>query len=213
MVMPKKHPVLKIIALVIAIALFLLGAKFFVESQNGYAQFRAWVVARPVNIEVDFSRVGTYSSTFEQTCSVSDSEIFGLEVVKSASLEGLEAHCIITDTNSNEAISLSLPDPNTYRKGIHFDNLVTLAGVRPFKNGTYQISISVSKGAPALSGIGQRFVARYWLCGMEQLPAALSRLASIICFIIGGIIMLTMFLIAVIKARKNKQSAPAPKPL
>jgi hypothetical protein len=115
--------------------------------------------------------------------------------------------------NGSEVISLTLPDPNTYRKNTCFDTLVTLNQARPFKNGTYQISISVSKGAPALSRIEQRFVVRYLLCGLERLPADISRLASIICFIIGGIIMLTMFLMAVIKARKNSQSTPAQKPL
>jgi hypothetical protein len=225
--MRKRYPVLKIIAIVIAVALFVFGAKFFVESQKGFAQFLAWFEAKPVDIEVDFSKPGTYSSGFEQTCSVSYSELFVLEVPESvfrnrdtdsvslidALLSKLEASCTITDSNGDEIATLALPDPNSHRNGIFFDNLVPLNEMPPFKNGTYRIFISVSKGAPALSGIKQRFAARYLLCGMEQLPAALSRLASIVCFIIGSVIVLTMLLMAVIKARKNRQSAPAQKPL
>jgi hypothetical protein len=219
--MRKRYPVLKIIFTVIAVALFLFGAMFFIESQKGYAQFRAWLEARPVSIKVDFSKPGTYTSNFEQTCSVSHGEIFGLELPKSALdnkeinylLEGLNANCVITDANGNEFISLALPDPNTYRKSVYFDNLVTLNQEHPFENGTYHISISVSKGAPALSGIEQKFVARYLLCGIERLPADISRLASIVCFIVGGVTVLTMFLMAVRKARKNRQPAPAQKPL
>jgi hypothetical protein len=207
----KKYPVLRIIALVIVAGLFLFGAYLYWGSYKLFVQFDSWFAAKPVDIEVDFSKVGTYSSRFEQICSVSHGEYLGLELpnsvlVKSkvqSLLRGLKANCIISDSNGSEIASVDLSAGNVLTDEPFCENIVLLNMMQRIKNGTYKISVSVMEGAPALSGIEQRFVAKYQLCGLERMPGVVLRLASIACFIIGGIIILAMFLIAVIKTRKN----------
>lgn len=213
----KKYTVIRIIAILIAVPFFVFGVIFFVESQELFAKFNDWREARPVDIEVDFSKPGAYSSNFEQTCSISHGELFGLEVPKSilsntgsdSLLKGLDANFIITDSDGNTIVSLMFPDPNTYKKEFYFDNFVPLNQERPFRNGTYRISICVSKGSPALSGIEQRFVARYLLCGLERLPAEILHKASIVCFVIGGTIVFVIGLISAIKVMKNRKQFSA----
>ena len=206
----KKYPVIRAIALVIGGTLLIFGAYLFWGSRQIFNRFDSWFEAKPVDIEVNFSRSGTYTAKFEQTCSISHGEIIGLEVPESALsntdiktlLNGLDANCIITDSNSNEIVSLELPAKGTEWGGVYFDNLIPLEQMRPFKKGTYKISISVSSGAPALAGIEQHFVARYQLCGLERMPGILLRLVSYTCFVIGGVVMLVTLWISAKRGRK-----------
>lgn len=210
----KKHPVLKTIILVLVGILFVFGAYLYWESHKIFTQFDVWFKARPFDIEVDFSKASTYGSRFEQTCSVSHGEFIGLELPKQVLnkskvqtlLRDLKANCIITDSNGFEIVSVDLSAGNFLNDEPFCENIVLLNMMERIENGTYQISVSVSQGAPELAGIEQRLVARYQLCGLERMPGVVLRLGSYVCFVAGLVIVFITLWVSTKKARKVIES-------
>jgi len=201
----KRHTVFKIIVLATGGAFLIFGAYLFWGSIKIFSRFDEWAKARPVDMEVDFSKTGKYESRFEQTCSSSHGEIIGLQVPESAIsnsnmkilLKGLDADCVITESNGVEIVSVDLPAEGVEWGEPCFGNLISLEKIHPFRKGTYKISVSVLEAAPSLTGIEQRLVARYELCGLERMPGVVLRLASYVCFVIGGVfVLITLWIFA-----------------
>lgn len=191
--------------------LFAAGAAlFFQQGRDWHRRFDEWLVARPVDLEVDLSVPGTFSAPLLQTCSVAHAEVFELltpdsPVTPDADvLEGLQGALRVTDADGREVTAETFP-PSREVLGPRTEGLL-LFRILPFPAGGYTVSLDVTSGAPALAGMRQRLVARYELCGMERLPGTIAYAFSA-GFGLVGIVLGVILLATGLRAR-----TPAPVP-
>lgn len=79
--------------------------------------------------------------------------------------------------------------------------------------GTYQLKLTVEKGAPKLAGVPHALVVRYEICGMEYLIANIACLIGIFGCVIAGILAMSVILITLAKRRKNAKTAADREPV
>ncbi len=74
--------------------------------------------------------------------------------------------------------------------------------IYPFRKGIYTLRLTIESGAPALRDVSQQLVARYELCGLEEIPA-------VVCagFAAGCLVLLAITL-AVVRWGIRRQQAP-----
>ncbi|MFM9996783.1 MAG: hypothetical protein ACKVU4_13400 [Phycisphaerales bacterium] len=201
------------IGLCVAI-LSLVGAiKFFTDGREWHRRFDEWLVARPIDLPVDLSAPGTFEGSFLQTCSVTHAEV--IEVVTpdtptggapdAERFTGLQGVLTIMDEHGREVLREKLP-PSWEILGPNSE-ATRVFRVRPFREGRYRLTVDVAAGAPALSGVAQRLVARYELCGLERLPGTvflfLSAGCALACFVVTCVLIGTC-----LPARHRDTSAP-----
>ncbi len=182
------------VAMTFATVFFLgSGVKFLFESKRLSEQFAFWENAKPMNIPVDFSKPGQFDADFKQTCSTSHGEVVALrlppEVLKSTNvtqlLAGLEAKLEIQPANGTNQIDLATAE--LFWQNETLEGTLPLFSISPFQKGNYKAHISVTKGATALAGIPQSLEGRYLLCGLEALPAALTKIVGGSLLVLGAI--------------------------
>lgn len=158
------------------------------------AKFHQWLVDRPMDVAVDFSRPGETTAHFRQTCSVAHSEAFmlssefGPEAEESPEkfVQGLAGEVVIRDLAGREVVSTGLSDIGVF----FLQGEISVAGLHSFPPGDYIATIRVDKGVPSLAGKPQRLRARYLLCGLEQLPALIAGAIALV----SGISSLAIFI-------------------
>lgn len=136
-----------------------------------------WQVFRPIETSVDLSRPGETTAPFRQTCDISHGELLVLECdLDQASsqnvaklLDGLYADFAVkrSDGTEVEAIKLNIETVQ------YLDGDIMLANFPVVPKGDYIATLRVESGAPALAGREQKLVAKYALCGLEELPVCL----------------------------------------
>ena len=91
------------------------------------------------------------------------------EMTMAQLLSGLNARLDISDKSGSNVA--------TCENSVEFFKEETTGGAVPifhlshFGKGTYQATITVMDGAPALRGISQHIEGQYQLCGLERMPA------------------------------------------
>ena len=202
----KKFPIGRIIATVIGVLILAFGINMLVTSHRSRQGFEEWKVARPIDIEVDFSKPGTFSGPLHQTCQISHDELLGIEVPKETLsdltetelLEGLEFDCLITDEQGKAVIERNFksnPDWETQR----IDQMIPLLSILSFPNGDYTLTVHIKEGAPKLASIPQRLVARYMLCGMELMVAQISLIIGVVALVIATVLLLVVLVVTLQK--------------
>ena len=142
------------------------------------AEFHEWIVARPMETDIDLAQPGETTVPFHQTCGVSHGEGLYLEceILRDSNrdIKGLfknfSGNVTIKDVDGNEIESVTMND-ETVRGG---DGQVLLARFSPFRRGEYVAVIRIDSGAAALEGKSQQIYAQYQLCGLEQMPAVVA---------------------------------------
>lgn len=172
------------------VLLCLAGSVHFYGAANAWERrFDEWLLARPIELDVDLSAPGSFEGLFDQTCSIAHGEVIDLRIedargapVEDAGvLEGLRAVVHITDQRGDEVFSERYPAPFDFT--VPTGEVPALFGVWPFREGRYLLRLDVTSGAPALAGLRQRLVARYELCGLERAPAAIAFGLSVVCLV------------------------------
>lgn len=192
----RKLAIGRIIGLIIAVVS--LGAAFFfgVLAYRFNEEFHEWMTARPMETSIDFSKPGTVSAPFYQTCSISHGEAIMLDCnikddkgnIPDGLLIGLLARLVITDEEGMEIVNTKLSDIDV--SGI--DSQIMLADVPTFKTGNYMATISIDSGLPALANHPQTVYAKYQLCGLEQVPALVRGIFSFCAGLVGLVAGLTV---------------------
>lgn len=188
----------------VLVVLFLAGAmKFFYEAARYRAAFERWKTDKPVDIEVDFSKPGTNTGSFIQTCHSAHSECVGLllpetftNIVPAQFLSGLSGSLAIFEPNTSNAVasaSCSLSDNPEER-------FIPLFYIAPFKTGTYRFQLQIFSGATNLHGIPQRLEGQYLLCGLEAWPAVGAKIGAIGCL---GLAFISALLFAFATRRRR----------
>lgn len=185
---------------IIAVLMLAGGIKFLFDSQRMSREFESWQTATPMKCAVDFSKPGQFDANFNQTCSSSHGEMVALrvspEVLKSITvtqlLAGLEATIEIRQAPGIDPVETA--SVKTFWQNETLDGAIPVFPISPFRKGNYQAHVFVTAGAPALAGTAQTLEARYLICGMEAMPAAIARIIGIALTVVGTIVGLVVFL-------------------
>ena len=201
------------ITLIIAAIFIFAGVFFLVEARRIRCEFYKNLKEKTIDIPVDLSQPGEFSSTLKQTWEICDSQEINLYLPTAASqtsiselLASLKYNCQIKSSEGNivvDANNESAGLPNGAWEGRPDNNTIPLLYFYPFDSGMYTLTLTVTSGAPKLAGMEQRLVGQYRPCGLEMLPAVLGIAFAIICFVIAAIILLILLII--IKKHKRKQ--------
>ncbi|MFA6562176.1 MAG: hypothetical protein WCV00_09755 [Verrucomicrobiia bacterium] len=196
-----------------AVAGLLCAASIFllIFAHNHRRDFYQWKQARPIDIPVDLSKPGQFTGGFAQTCHISHGEAICLavptDVVAKTTwtnlLSNLRFVSQIQDRNGKEELKEEFTGEPFGRDHL-IDGDFVLLMFRPFADGTYQMALTVTQGAPALHGVPQRLVARYMLCGMELMPAIIAKMMGI-----GGLIIAAAIVVITVWRAKRKQKTGA----
>lgn len=215
--MNRKVPVARIIVSVIC----LVGVVYFAVEASRYKRHVYQAKKdEPIRLKVNLSEPGTYEGTFLHTHNSPHGQIFYIETndvevsYQNATdmLKGLQGRILITDDSNSvvftkdfAASDFSFRDwqnPNT--PSLHLLNSTRIA------KGDYNLQLLIEQGAPALADKNHFFVCRYLLCGLELMPVMILRIISIICFVVGVVLLLVPVvktkLICRQKRKKNSNS-------
>ena len=196
-----------IVALVIAGLLLLSGLYFLYHGYAHYHKFFESIDAKPIDIPVDFSRPGTFSGPFHQTCMSAHSESICLEIPievrerlvgdepsESEGFAALRFVCVLTNAEG-EMVGEDQFEGRLSGLTRPVEGAIVLMRFVPFKTGEYTLDVEVTQGQPELAGVEQRLIARYDLCGLELLPTYIS-------VVIGSVLILVALVVAQ-RARKR----------
>ncbi len=199
-----------------AAAVFLAGSiYFFVEHRIRRGDFHSWQTAEPIRLSVDLSKTNTYSAGFTQTCSNAHSQVLRLETGKTftneedavACVAGLKGRLRIeghgreglsnTDFSDVSFVASSGMDPqdHAWRPAVRF---------YPFRKGIYTLHLEIESDAPALRDVPQQLVARYELCGLEEMPAMVCAGLALAC-----LVLLAMTLAVLRWVTRRQRASPA----
>jgi hypothetical protein len=142
------------------------------------AEFHEWLVARPMETAIDFSRPGETVVAFHQTCSCSHGEMLYLdcelddksELSTEEPFATLSGSVVISDADGKEIESVQIDGKSMQ----YIDGTILLAGFAPFPKGDYVATVRVDSRVEALADSRQTLYARYQLCGLEQMPAMIT---------------------------------------
>ncbi len=139
---------------------------------------------------IDLSSSGEITTPFRQTCATAHAQVIELSVEPSSDsptpidLVGLRMSMTIAQADGVEVASLDVSGDDLP----HEPSPLPIARFYPFAKGDYIARVSVTSPAPALAGRAQTLVARYELCGLELMPAAVLQVAAIGVGIISAVI-------------------------
>jgi hypothetical protein len=196
------------VASALAVLFLGFGSKFLVDGHRGARSFEEWKTARPMDGVVDLSAPGQFSLPFDQTCSSAHGQVVGLrlppEILQNRTitqlLAGLQARLEITSRSSGDVLERA--DSRIVWAEDTLDGAILIFGLASFPRESYEATITVVEGAPALSGIPQRLEGRYLLCGLERLPAIIDTVAGVGVTGIGAIIGAAV-LFLMVRERRN----------
>jgi len=212
----KKPPIGRTIACVLASVLVLAGAFVLYETHRLRQEFYEGSEIRPLDLAVDFSKPGEFTTGFKQTWRPHHWQPIDLyvppevlaEVSPSDLLASLAFKWQITDSKGNivdEAESSGEMDWHCQTDS----NAIRLSSVRPCALGDYTFACTVISGAPALDGVDQRLVCQYKPCGIELLSLFFIEVAAIVAFVIAGVILFVVGKITKRKRQQISQQSPA----
>ena len=152
---------------------------FAIEASRGFRTFAEAGAAEPVRMSVDLSRPGEVEAVFRHT----HDSVHGVTLWASGEaigaggeqpLAGLRGEAVIFDDAGTEVTRAAI-DPDGFLQGADGWRLVAMS--EPAK-GDYRMVLRIDDGAVGLPEGRVDVVGRYWQCGCEALPAALTRLLA-----------------------------------
>jgi len=196
----KKTAVGRCIGLALAIVCLCVSIWLGREALRMNADFHRWIVDRPMQTEIDLSQPAETVVPFRQTCSSSHGESLCLSLGPDHDLsedslnllEELSGTLVISDSHNVEVASANFSERTAWLR----DDQLVLANLDTFQRGDFVARIRIESGAPALAGKQQTLYARYQLCGLEQMPAVVAGVLTIVsllvtaataCFVLPGL--------------------------
>ncbi|MEX0777993.1 MAG: hypothetical protein WD042_20000 [Phycisphaeraceae bacterium] len=167
----------------VALVMGAVGVHFAFEAVRLSRQFDDWLVAEPARFSVDLSRAGSVEVPFVQTCDIAHGEAILLQLVEPAGeatvlLARLRGSIEVIAADGNVVVSDGFPGPRGWDLPAPGTD-IELAYFSPFKRGRYTLRMRVIDPVPALAGRTQTVLAKYRLCGLEKLPAAIATVFAI----------------------------------
>jgi hypothetical protein len=126
-----------------------------------------------------------------------------------ATLDGLSAELVISDTSGNVILQrkLSKEQFHPFWTSEGAGSCLPAFGFTPVPAGNYQLRLTVNTPARSLINVPHRVVARYELCGIEYLAAMFMGGISLFAFIVFSIITIVIIVITRKKMRNSNQTA------
>lgn len=181
---------LRLIGALFSIVGLALAFSFYRDAVHHRAAFEQWLVDEPMRTSIDLSSAGEVTMPFRQTCAAAHAQVIELSVEPHEDapvpidLVGLRMTITIGTPDGAEVASLDVSGENIPPA----PSPLPIARFHPFATGDYVASILVISPAPALAGHAQTLVARYELCGLELMPAAVLQVAAIGAGIVSAVI-------------------------
>jgi hypothetical protein len=185
----RRFAIARIIGLLLALMGIGLSAWFAREAIRLNAEFHQWLVARPMEADMDLSQPGETTVRFHQTCSISHGEALyvdaNLDDAAQQNLEelldGLFGSVVIKERAGTEIESAMFSNTTAHWWG----GKLMLTDFAPFQKGDYFATITIESGAPALAGKLLTVYAQYQLCGLEQMPAMITGVFAVGAGVVG----------------------------
>jgi hypothetical protein len=206
------------IAYGIALLLAAAGVVFLLDAYRYHRDFYRWQEARPVDIPVDLSQPGEFTATFLQTCRISHGEALCLVLPHErvagttwpSQLSNLRFLCRILDMDGKEKMREELTDELPCGDGL-LEGTIPLVWFAPFGNGTYEMTFTVTQGAPALRGVPQRLIGRYWLCGLEMRVAVGLMIMGIAAMLVAAVVAGITAMVVFVRKLEEKPDGSSPR--
>ena len=181
------------VLLALGIAVVALAVECFFRASAWERRFEKWLAAEPSRFEVDVSRPGTYHAPLVQTCAIAHAEVFELIVQGPVSddqldqgLDELRARLVVTGPDGDEVVTQEYPaEAMVFGPTRQHPMLFRIV---PFSEGPYHVALTIDRGASTLAGLRQQVVARYELCGLERLPAAMYQVTGVLVGAVGAVL-------------------------
>lgn len=199
----KKLPISRIITLVIAGVLVLTGTFSIVKSYCLKQRFNKNFAAKPINIAVDLSKPGEFSSELKQTWRACHGQTINIciptelanQVSPSDLLGSLKFKCRITDLDGNIVLDDESAGKPVWAEEVGY-NSIPLLYFRPFDLGTYTLVFTVINGVPKMEGMEQYLICQYQPCGLELLPVFFYAIIGTSALMTAGIMIFVLIIIA-----------------
>ncbi len=184
----------RIIGAIISLLAGSLAVYWGIESSRLSRSVEECRVAMPTQFAADLSRPGVLESPFAQSCQMSHGEAILLKTtdgseLSSSMLAGLKGKATVLAADGTSVMTADFPE-TIARDSSRVDQGLQLAFFHPFQIGVYTLRVEIIEPAPGLAGRSQEIFARYELCGLEGLPAALAAAiaipAGIVALVVGG---------------------------
>lgn len=204
----KTTPLCRILLLAVTLLLGVSAVRFWQKATRIRSYIDRWAAELPVDMQVDFSRPGTFTTTGVFSCPAACGHGMHLylllpeeekrDVTPRAVVEELALRCSIEDKSGREVCSFAVPDDQVPAP---YQGQILLGGTLYVGSKTNVLRLTVSRGASALKGTRQRVIGMYDVCGVETLAARVARGLSIAC----GVLALAFAgaLFAGVTKRKN----------
>ena len=181
----RKIPIFRIIFSIIAVGLLVFGIYCIVGGVMVRHEVLSQQNKHAVDMQVDLSMAGEYTSAFDQTWDACHGQTIDLiispekvrEISQKELLKEMEFKWRITDAEGN-VIADGASSDEDYLYDTSDSKSIMLIYFHPIQQGKYNFSLDVTKGYAALAGTQQRLIATYHPCGLEMM-------AAIILFVIG----------------------------
>ena len=214
----RRWPWGRIVAGVVAGAIFLLAVPLLFSGAEIRRQLDAARIAEPIHLKVDLSKPGAYSGDFHHTFIGAHSNF--LQIVPEspfpshekavAVIEGMQGHYSMIEPHGTVVHQQRFGPTGFDAVQVESNRWVPILGFDRFgfDEGVYKMKLTVDRGAPRLGGVSHAIVGRYDLCGVEYVAATIIPMYGVAGCVIAGIIVLV---IVVVTLRKRSLSAsPAP---
>jgi hypothetical protein len=209
----------RIVAGVVAVTLLVLAVRLFSEASKVYQWFRELGKAEPVNMEVDFSKPGRYLGLYRKKYYCphgvwlhlkSDQGASSEEKTGLGKLEGLEGKISVIDSNGQVVMTQDFTDADFFEGSFSEEGgaCPTLRVDFTLKEGDFRLAVDVVEAAVGLKNTHQILKARYVMCGIDVLPAAIMRLTGVVA---GGV-GVTIIAVIVVRALKRRKKTSINEP-
>ncbi len=175
----------------ISLTLAVLSIIAAIQSYRWNASFLQWFDDIPMRVEIDPTIKSDYQTSYIQTCEISHGAFlvcsepvepsdYNSEVKKLANLRGTFQ---LKSENGNATMPVEFRGDNTeYRLG-----RISFLRIPMVRNGTYSAEIQILDNLDSDASQPIQFMAKYELCGLENLPSQLLCWAAIGLGAIGGL--------------------------
>jgi hypothetical protein len=213
----QRRPWGRIVAGVIAAAILSFAGWCLYSAFDWQSRADAARVAKPIRLKADLSKPGLYKGPFHHTFTAACSNHLMIATEPpsasreeaEAAADGLRANWAIV-TGQGEVVSKGSLDSSELR-GLQLEHGQWCPAVEfgHFPAGDYELTLTVSQGAPKLSRVPHAVIACYSLCGVEYAPVHILRFIGIVAAFIGGALVLA---IAIVTLERRSLAAQADSP-
>lgn len=174
------------VSLVLTVVLWTVTAGLAKAYHQAYGKWCTLDAASQASLVVDLSTVGEWETDWHQAYGSHHGQVIELQTVPTmpvdellAALKGLDGavEIINSEGESVEAVAFAFELDRYVDRPAGAPRVVHRIG--RLVQGDYTLRVGVLEPAPALSGVEQVLVADYAWCGLERMPASLTKVLAV----------------------------------